>query len=185
MGLAINTATFPITASDSADLHLYLQWYKAYLSIMREMVTDNPRALEVLLLLMEKCDKTNTYVGNQAQLAKSLGKHRNTVSKAVEYLQAHQLIQLFKLGTTNGYRLNAQLVWQGSVSERSKAKFSEEPLPVGRKKLVQHFKQVPARAQKAAQVAASEGKQKRRVKVTPIATSEPPTFNAKRVAALL
>ncbi|MBC6613209.1 helix-turn-helix domain-containing protein [Hymenobacter sp. BT507] len=150
MALALDTRSSPAYKTDES-LALFYQMYQDTLPVLRIMVAENPTALQLLLFLIEKSTKANVCVANQAQLSKGLGKHRNTVSKAVQYLKENKLIRVDKLGTTNQYVLNARVVWQGASNQRHQAPFAEEIDSVGKQQHAKKMKELSGRLARKAQ----------------------------------
>jgi hypothetical protein len=90
-------------------------------SYLAKLLQENVTAYRVLWHLIGQTDKKNKVIADQTRLGKELALHRNTVSKAVAYLNAHFFLRLYKAGTTNGYELNAWVIWRDVRSKQRTA----------------------------------------------------------------
>jgi len=81
---------------------------------LQVLTEKNPKAACLFCILMKHMDATNCVMVSMSLLAKKMGTSRQTTSKSVQYLKAHRYIMVYKVGTTNAYSLNADLVWKSA-----------------------------------------------------------------------
>jgi len=81
----------------------------------------NPTAGSLFVEMVQLMDSSNGLIASMSTLGARIGKTRQTVAKAVSYLEKNKFIQVFKSGNTNVYTLNASLVWKDSGYKRVEA----------------------------------------------------------------
>lgn len=82
------------------------------INALQVLTTQNPKASSLFCILMKYMDDKNCVMVSMALLAKKMNTSRQTTSKAVTYLKKNRYIVVYKVGTTNAYSLNADLVWK-------------------------------------------------------------------------
>ncbi|MDO1451532.1 replication/maintenance protein RepL [Rhodocytophaga aerolata] len=102
----------------------FIQFYEDNISLIREMIEENPTALKVLLWIIEKMDKNNALVISQIALAESLNVHRNTIGNSISYLKQKKAVEVLKSGSTNIYAVNTEIAWKSLANNKQFALFS-------------------------------------------------------------
>jgi hypothetical protein len=80
------------------------------------LMRQSPRAAELLHLLVARVGDHNAVVASQDTLAKLMGRHLNTVKRAIADLKAGNWIEVRQIGdrgTVNAYVLNDRVAWTG------------------------------------------------------------------------
>ena len=105
----------------------FQHWYqvnKDQAKYLRSCLSENPRALQILLFLFENMDGYNAVVCSYSVLCEACGGvSRQTATKAVKYLKDHGFIYVYKSGTSNVYVANKNLVWNSYGSNAKYCKF--------------------------------------------------------------
>jgi DNA-binding transcriptional MocR family regulator len=81
-----------------------------------KLLRNSPRAAELLHLLVARVGRHNAVVISQKTLAALMGRHVNTVTKAVRQLKDANFLEVRQIGdrgTTNAYIINDRVAWQG------------------------------------------------------------------------
>ncbi|WP_156444526.1 replication/maintenance protein RepL [Burkholderia sp. MSMB1826] len=100
----------------------FVMLFESEIGSLRKLIGDNPKALELLLLLMEQMDKTNSIVASRATLKELLGHSERTITRSIAYLKEKQVITTSRAGSTVIMHVNAKVAWKNG---RSKAKFAK------------------------------------------------------------
>jgi len=87
------------------------------INAMRALTKKHPQAASLFYILMEHMNENNCVMVSMALLARKMGVSRQTTSKAVTYLKTHRYLVVYKVGTTNAYSLNADLVWKSKSGD--------------------------------------------------------------------
>jgi len=94
----------------------WVQTERAAHEAWAELLRSSPRAAELLHLLVARVGRHNAVVISQKTLSSLMGRHVNTVTKAVKTLKDGNWIEVRQIGdrgTVNAYVLNDRLVWSG------------------------------------------------------------------------
>ena len=102
----------------------FVQFYEDNLPLLSEMIGENPTALRILLWLITHMEGFGSLIASQTAICEALSIHRNTVSKAINYLKDKKAIAVLKSGTTNVYAVNEQIAWKETASLKKFAHFS-------------------------------------------------------------
>jgi DNA-binding transcriptional ArsR family regulator len=102
----------------------FVQFYEDNLSLLSEMIGENPTALRILLWLVKYMDGFGAVVTSQTAICEALSIHRNTVSKSIAYLKEKKALAVLKSGTTNVYAINEQIAWKERANLKKFAHFS-------------------------------------------------------------
>lgn len=101
----------------------FVMLYRHFIKQIADLGLENPTALRVLLFLIRHMDGMNAIGVQQTLIADMTGLVRQTVSKSISYLQENGWIQVFKLGRSNIYVINPQVVWTSYAGQKSYCKF--------------------------------------------------------------
>lgn len=101
----------------------FIMLYRHYVQQIADLGMENSTALKVLLFLIRNMDGTNAIGVTQSLIAEMTGLARQTVSKAIKYLEANGWIQIFKLGRANIYVVNPDVVWTSYADQKQYCKF--------------------------------------------------------------
>ena len=94
----------------------WVQTERAAHEAWAKLLRDSPRAAELLHLLVARVGNHNAVVVSQKTLAALMGRHVNTVQKAVRELKAGGWLDVRQIGdrgTVNIYVLGQHVVWYG------------------------------------------------------------------------
>lgn len=79
------------------------------------LVRENPKAAELLHLLVANMDRRGAVVISQRVLGEMMGVHRNTVGKAIKILISNNWIDAVRIGSEKGgvkaYLVNRRVAW--------------------------------------------------------------------------
>lgn len=81
-----------------------------------KLIVRSPVAARLMMLLASRVGEHNAVVASQPTLAKLMGVHPNTISKATKLLAAERWLEIRRVsgsGSTNAYVLNDRVVWSG------------------------------------------------------------------------
>ncbi|MDX7993604.1 Rep14-4, partial [Xenorhabdus sp. psl] len=88
------------------------------------IISNNAVAGQLYMFFMENMDvNSNSIMVSQKVLEEYTGKTRQTVSKAVSFLEKNGLIAIGKVGTTNAYILNPEVAWATSRDKKDFVNF--------------------------------------------------------------
>lgn len=88
------------------------------------IIANNAVAGQLYMFFMENMDvNSNSIMVSQKVLEEFTGKTRQTVSKAVSFLEKNGLIAIGKVGTTNAYILNPEVAWATSRDKKDFVNF--------------------------------------------------------------
>lgn len=96
----------------------FVQLTRGSMRDMRELSSRSLAAFQILFLIAERMNKTNALVISQATLSEILGFTRSTVNVAVKLLEKERWVQVIKIGQSNAYVANAQVVWRDASGKR-------------------------------------------------------------------
>lgn len=98
----------------------YVQVSKIYIDEMNQLAHYAPSAHRVLWTLIGEMDKENAVMLSVDSLCKLTKLGSATIKRAVALLREQQWLDVFKIGTSNVYRVNSALVWH----ERADSKWA-------------------------------------------------------------
>lgn len=98
---------------------------RGYWADIRSLSKRSIAGFQILALLTERMSRTNTVVISQATLCQILGYGRTTVHNAIRLLEAERWLQVIKIGTANGYRVNSKVVWRDKDGKRYSSFYAE------------------------------------------------------------
>ena len=78
---------------------------------LRSCLDENPKALKLLLFIIDHMDKYNAVICSYKVFQETLGMGQATVARCVKYLKDHGFLYVYKTGTSNVYVANKNLVW--------------------------------------------------------------------------
>ena len=106
----------------------FVQLYKDYMPALRRLTRANPVAGEAFLFLAEMMDQNNAVACSSRVLEEMLNVGRTTVWKVIKTLKDSGFLEVYKMGTTNVFCLNASVVWTKAANEKRYAKFAGQIL---------------------------------------------------------
>lgn len=92
----------------------FLQVDKPSINPIRQLARRAPAAHQVLLLFVEKMNRTNAIAITQKTLAKILQYDARTIRRAITLLETERWVQIVKLGTQHAYVVNSKVFWQST-----------------------------------------------------------------------
>ena len=90
----------------------FVQYDEANIVYVRELIQKNPVAADIFMFLSQHMNRQNVCACPSKVLEEVTGKGRTTVSVAISLLKNDGYINIIKIGTTNGYVLNPDIVWK-------------------------------------------------------------------------
>lgn len=106
----------------------FVQLYKDYMPALRRLTRANPVAGEAFLFLAEMMDQNNAVACSSRVLEEMLNVGRTTVWKVIKTLKESGFLEVYKMGTTNVFCLNADVVWTKAANEKRYARFAGQIL---------------------------------------------------------
>lgn len=100
------------------DLGGWLQVEKKTLRAITQLTVKHPVAAGMLHLLASKMSRTNAVVLSHKAIAEELGVVERSVKRALVILREGNWVEVLKVGTTNAYRINSRVYWQGERGKR-------------------------------------------------------------------
>lgn len=104
--------------------HDFVQYSRKGLEALS--LLNNLLAHKIFLYLSKEMDLENAIVISQQTLAQIFDVSRSTVNIAVKELEDKKLLEIYKIGNTNVYCLNANIVWTTSRDKIETAKFKAQ-----------------------------------------------------------
>lgn len=101
----------------------FVKLYRQFIQQISDLGVDNPTALRVLLFLIRHMDGCNAIGVQQSLIANKTGLVRQTVSKAITYLHDNGWLAIYKLGRSNIYVINPEVVWTSYADQKEYCKF--------------------------------------------------------------
>lgn len=92
----------------------FVQVTRGYISEMRGLAKRSPLAHSMLWLLIERMNKTNAIVISQKAMSELLDAHKGSISRAAKMLADERWVQVIKIGTSNAYVVNSQVIWRAN-----------------------------------------------------------------------
>ncbi|SFD03898.1 replication protein (RepL) [Bacillus sp. OV322] len=102
----------------------FVQIYKGVgLKALQWLIKENGLASAILMFFMENMNNRNGVVCSQQLLVDEFEKSRQTIYKAVKFLEKHNFINIGKIGTANAYIINPELAFQDKNSKKKYVSF--------------------------------------------------------------
>jgi len=95
----------------------FVQIKKSALRDMRGLATRSPKAMQLLLTLVEKMNRENAIMISKKTLEQITGMSSATVTRSIALLKEERWVQVIKVGTSNVYRVNSMAFWQASKDQ--------------------------------------------------------------------
>lgn len=96
----------------------FVQVQKSALKDMRSLSSRSPKAMQLLLTLVEKMNRENAIMISKKTLEQITGMSSATVTRAIALLKDERWVQVIKVGTSNVYRVNSLAFWQAAKDQR-------------------------------------------------------------------
>lgn len=97
----------------------FFQFYKgASFDFVKKKMLENPKAMSIWFELVSLMDNQGAVVISQSALAEFFGVTRQSINTWIKWLDKHELISIFKIGTTNVYAVNAAIVSDRLVTQK-------------------------------------------------------------------
>lgn len=78
---------------------------------LRNCLSENPKALELLFFIFDHMDRYNAVMCSYKVFQEALGISPKTIQRSIKYLKDNGFISILKSGTSNVYVVNPDLVW--------------------------------------------------------------------------
>lgn len=102
----------------------FVQIYKGVgLKALQWLIKENNLASSILMFFMENMNNRNGVVCSQQLLVEEFGKSRQTIYKAIKFLDEHNFINIGKIGTANAYIINPDIAFQDKHSKKKYVSF--------------------------------------------------------------
>lgn len=102
----------------------FVQIYKGIgLKALQWLISENNLASAILMFFMENMNNRNGVVCSQQLLVEEFGKSRQTIYKAIKFLDEHNFINIGKIGTANAYIINPEIAFQDKNSKKRYVSF--------------------------------------------------------------
>lgn len=101
----------------------FVQLYREHMPEVRWLMSNHSFASSLLFFILEHMDNRNALACSYEVFIDYFGKSRTTVYRAVKLLQENGFIDVFKMGTSNVYIVNADLAWTDYNSNKKFAKY--------------------------------------------------------------
>lgn len=89
----------------------FMQLSEGEMARLRKLTRMNPIAAQIFLFLMEHMNHNNAVACSQTLLAQITDRSRTTVHRAIVVLKEYNFIDVKKIGGTQVFHLNAEIVW--------------------------------------------------------------------------
>lgn len=96
----------------------FVQVQKSALKDMRGLAARSPKAMQLLLTLVEKMNRENAIMISKKTLEQITGMSSASVTRAIKLLKEERWVQIIKVGTSNVYRVNSLAFWQAAKDQR-------------------------------------------------------------------
>lgn len=101
----------------------FVQLYREHMPEVRWLMSNHSFASSLLFFILEHMDNRNALACSYEVFIDYFGKSRTTIYRAVKLLQENGFIDVFKMGTSNVYIVNADLAWTDYNSNKKFAKY--------------------------------------------------------------
>lgn len=99
----------------------FLQLTRTNIPDLLFLAKDCPVGFEIMGQMLQRMNRLNAIVISQEVLATITGKNKRTIIRAIQYLKAHNWIDVINIGTANAYIINSEIFWTGPRDERHAA----------------------------------------------------------------
>ncbi len=96
----------------------WLQVEKKSVGELQKLAITSPAAMGTLMYLINHMSRSNALVVSQKAIAEGIGIKRETVNRAIKYLNEHNFVQILKAGGSTVYVVNSKVAWQGERGAR-------------------------------------------------------------------
>lgn len=100
---------------DTAD---FVQFTRGYLKETRDLAKKSLPAFMIFNFLTERMTRQNAIVVSQKTLMEILELGRTSIQQGIKVLQEGNWVQVVKIGQSNGYLVNAKVVWRSHQNKR-------------------------------------------------------------------
>lgn len=119
----------------------FVQLYRHHIEDIARLGSMDALALKIWLWIVERMGRDNALVCSMVPLVEHFKKSRQTISGKIGFLEKSGFLQVAKMGNTNVYLVNADIVWTADANGKRYAEFrgaiviaeSEQTKPVPRK----------------------------------------------------
>lgn len=101
----------------------FVQLYRQFIANVAELGMQNAQALRIYLFIIRHMDRRNALAIPQDIICSKLGLSRQTVSRQLKYLCSNGWLAILKLGRSNVYVVNPDIVWTSYDDEKAYCKF--------------------------------------------------------------
>ena len=112
----------PTSKKKHSESFGFVTLLKNDISSLKQFASDNPKALELILLLIEKMDGTNSIIASRKTLSDLLGHSERTINRSLAYLKEKQAITTSMIGGSVVIHLNSKVSWKKGRGKFSFAK---------------------------------------------------------------
>ena len=101
----------------------FVMLYRLFIQQIADLGMQDSQALRVLLFLIRHMDTKNALAVPMNVISDMLGISRQTVSAKIKFLTKEGWIGVYKLGKSNVYTVNPDVVWTSYADQKSTCKF--------------------------------------------------------------
>lgn len=101
----------------------FVMLYRMFIQQIADLGMKDAQALRVLLFLIRHMDTKNALAVPMNVISDMLGLSRQTVSSKIKFLANNGWIEVYKLGKSNVYTVNPDVVWTSYADQKSTCKF--------------------------------------------------------------
>ena len=106
----------------------FVQLYRDYMPEIRWLTKNNPTASQLFLVFAEHMGTDNSIICSYDVIMDLLEVSRPTVSRAIKFLKENGFIDVLKIGKSNVYVLNHEIVWTTDHKKKQYAKMNSSVL---------------------------------------------------------
>lgn len=94
-------------------------------------ISDNPLAMKMYLLIVQKMDKRNALIASYEFFMQQFNTSSSSVRRAVSVLQKNNILQIKRIKGMTIYLLNPDIVWKDKGSRQQYCEFDAKILMTG------------------------------------------------------
>lgn len=94
-------------------------------------ISDNPLAMKMYLLIVQKMDKRNALVASYDFFMQQFNTSSSSVRRAVSVLQKNDILQIKRIKGMTIYLLNPNIVWKDKGSRQQYCEFNAKIIMTG------------------------------------------------------
>lgn len=101
----------------------FVMLFRDNMSELMWLTANHPMASAILLFIMQNMDYRNCLACSYSVFEERFGKSKDTVRIAIKVLKDNGFIDVLKMGTSNVYIINQEVVWSSWGNQKKYAQF--------------------------------------------------------------